>query len=165
MTDPNDPKNPDPIEDVRKGLGLLFRAARSVVREVPKEKIEEAVSTGLREVGRAVESVASTIEREVFRGGGARPDAPPADAASPSASAPHPEAHHEASASPVAPPTTPPAGKVEPPRRRHPRRPKIRADWRACTRIAGLSALWKRRPPSLPRKRRHPGGRSCLVAG
>lgn len=65
----SDEKKPDPIEDVRKGLGLLFRAAKNAVAELPTGKVEEAVATGLREVGRAVESVASTIEREVFKGG------------------------------------------------------------------------------------------------
>jgi hypothetical protein len=38
---------PNPLSDVAKGLGLLFRAARTVV-------------------GRAIENVAATIEREVL---------------------------------------------------------------------------------------------------
>lgn len=59
-------KKPDPIEDVRKGLGLLFRAAKNAASELPTGKLEDALMTGVREVGRAVENVASTIEREVF---------------------------------------------------------------------------------------------------
>jgi hypothetical protein len=59
-------KKPDPIEDVREGLGLLFRAAKSAMNELPTDKLEETLKTGVREVGRAVESVAQTIEREVF---------------------------------------------------------------------------------------------------
>lgn len=62
----SDAKKPDPIEDVREGLGLLFRAAKSMISELPTQKIEETVVTGVKEVGRAVETVASTIEREVF---------------------------------------------------------------------------------------------------
>src|SRR5215475_12956591 len=66
---------PNPLTDVRKGLGLLFRAARTAVSRMPKGDLEEAVVTSAREVGRAFESVASTIEREVksaITGGGGR---------------------------------------------------------------------------------------------
>jgi hypothetical protein len=56
---------PNPLSDVRKGLGLLFRAARTAVSRLPKGDLEEAVVTSAREVGRAFESVATTIEREV----------------------------------------------------------------------------------------------------
>jgi hypothetical protein len=64
---------PTPLEDVRKGLGLLFRAARAAVGklETRVEKletrgVEDVVVTSAREVGRAIENVASAIEREVF---------------------------------------------------------------------------------------------------
>jgi hypothetical protein len=78
---------PDPIEDVRKGLGLLFRAARGAIEKLPTKDFEEAVTTGAREVGRAIENVAETIEREVFhpKDGHAAPGprvAPPGDGAS-----------------------------------------------------------------------------------
>lgn len=56
---------PNPLTDVRKGLGLLFRAARTAVSRLPKGDLEEAVVTSAREVGRAIENVATTIEREV----------------------------------------------------------------------------------------------------
>ena len=62
-------KDPDPIEDVRRGLGLLFRAAKSAVSRIPTEKLEEAVVTSAKEVGRALENVGRTIEREVLRKG------------------------------------------------------------------------------------------------
>ncbi len=57
---------PNPLTDVRKGLGLLFRAARTAVSRLPKGDLEEAVVTSAREVGRALENVATTIEREVL---------------------------------------------------------------------------------------------------
>ena len=57
---------PNPLSDVAKGLGLLFRAARTVVGKIPKGDLEEAVVTSAREVGRAIENVAATIEREVL---------------------------------------------------------------------------------------------------
>ena len=64
------PTPPNPFDDVRKGLGLLFRAARTVVQKLPTDPIEKVVLDGAREVGRAVENVTntvtSTIEKQVF---------------------------------------------------------------------------------------------------
>jgi hypothetical protein len=86
---PDDDKH-DPIEDVRKGLGLLFRAARGAVEKIPTKDLEQVVVTSAREVGRAIENVGKSIEREVNRvkddlkpHGHAPPPAPPADAARP----------------------------------------------------------------------------------
>ena len=78
---------PNPIEDLRKGLGLLFRAARTTIEQLPTDKLEEAVLSGAKEVGRAIENVAQTVEQQVFRkptakgGDGAKPEEPakPAD--------------------------------------------------------------------------------------
>jgi hypothetical protein len=65
----SDDKAPNPLTDVRKGLGLLFRAARTTARKLPTtnlgKEFEQAVVTSAREVGRAIENVATTIEREV----------------------------------------------------------------------------------------------------
>lgn len=67
---------PNPLDDVRKGLGLLFRAAKTTVEKLPTKDLEEAAVTTAKEVGRAIENVGRTIEREVF---GERPkSAPPA---------------------------------------------------------------------------------------
>jgi hypothetical protein len=57
---------PNALEDVRKGLGLLFRAAKTTVEKLPTKDLEEVVVTSAREVGRAIENVGKTIEREVF---------------------------------------------------------------------------------------------------
>ena len=66
----NEPqKKPDPMEDVRKGLGLLFRAATTAVAAIPTEKFETAVVSGVKEVGRAIENVAQAIDKEVFKNG------------------------------------------------------------------------------------------------
>jgi hypothetical protein len=100
---PDDPQDerPDPIEDVRKGLGLLFRAAKRTIEKLPTKDLEKAVISGAREVGRAIENVTQTIDKQVFRhdppaGGGSPPEAspsghaaaggsPPADGAAPEA--------------------------------------------------------------------------------
>jgi len=85
-------EEPKPFDDVRKGLGLLFRAARTAVKNLPTDPLEKVVVDGAREVGRAVENVANTIEKELFgtthttRKSSPPPadppkdDAPPADA-------------------------------------------------------------------------------------
>jgi hypothetical protein len=59
-------EKPTPLRDVRKGLGLLFRAAKTTVEKLQTRGVEDVVVTSAREVGRAIENVASTIEREVF---------------------------------------------------------------------------------------------------
>jgi hypothetical protein len=59
---------PTPLEDVRKGLGLLYRAAKTTVEKLPTKDLEEVMVSTAREVGRAVENVGKTIEREVFGG-------------------------------------------------------------------------------------------------
>jgi hypothetical protein len=67
---------PNALEDVRKGLGLLYRAAKTAVEKLPTKDLEEVVVTSAREVGRAIENVGKTIEREVF---GGKKDAPKPD--------------------------------------------------------------------------------------
>jgi len=97
MSDDNDPKPPkddqeDPIADLKRGVGLLFRAAKTAattakdtvhadkverafkgsVDELHKaldrlqtDKLEGALKTSLQEIGRAFGNVAQTIEREL----------------------------------------------------------------------------------------------------
>jgi hypothetical protein len=84
---------PNPLNDVRRGLGLLFRAARTAARKLPTTDLENVVATSAREVGRAIENVAATIEREMFpKGGAGKPSAPshhvPGDSSSTSAKGP-----------------------------------------------------------------------------
>jgi hypothetical protein len=76
-----DDKPPSAIEDVVKGLGLLFRAARTTVGKLPKGDLEEVVMTSAREVGRAIENVGRRIESEVLgrKGEGGPPDKPGSD--------------------------------------------------------------------------------------
>ena len=59
-------EKPTPLQDVRKGLGLLFRAAKTAMEKLETRGVEDVVVTSAREVGRAIENVASVIEREVF---------------------------------------------------------------------------------------------------
>jgi hypothetical protein len=79
---PNDAGNddkPNPLEDLRKGLGLLFRAAKTTIEKIPTGELEEAVVSGAKEVGRAIENVAHTVEKQVLRKPSVRaPSEPPA---------------------------------------------------------------------------------------
>jgi hypothetical protein len=90
-------EEPKPFDDVRKGLGLLFRAARTAVKSLPTDPIEKVVVDGAREVGRAVENVANTIEKELFgtthtaRKSAPPPADPPKDDAPPSDTPPDDE--------------------------------------------------------------------------
>ena len=64
-----DDEKPNAVDDLKKGLGLLFRAAKTAVDKLALtngSKIEDVVMSGAREVGRAVENVAGTIDRELF---------------------------------------------------------------------------------------------------
>jgi hypothetical protein len=67
MSDDDKPEKPDPIEDVRKGLGLLFRAAKSAIDQIPTRHVEDAVVSGAREVGRAIENVTSSLDKQFFK--------------------------------------------------------------------------------------------------
>jgi len=85
----DDAKRPDPVDDLKKGLGLLFRAAKSAVSDLPTDKLEKVVVSSVKEVGRAIENVTDQIDRQIFHGKGtiphpeaAKTDAPAAEAKS-----------------------------------------------------------------------------------
>ncbi len=76
----SDDDKPKPIDDLKQGLGLLFRAAKGAVDKIPTEKIEGAVKDGAKEVGKAVESVASEIDKVFVKAtSGSQPPAAKAD--------------------------------------------------------------------------------------
>jgi hypothetical protein len=77
-----DENKPNPLDDVTKGLGLLFRAAKTTVERLPTEKIEDVVTEGAKEVGRAIETVGGVIEREIL---GKKPGSTPPGGSSSSA--------------------------------------------------------------------------------
>jgi hypothetical protein len=63
----SDDEKPNPLDDLRKGLGLLLRAAKTTIEKIPTGELEDAVVSGAREVGRAIENVAHTVEQQVLR--------------------------------------------------------------------------------------------------
>ena len=83
-----------PADDLKDGLGLLFRAARGFAREVAKdditEKAEKTIQDGMTEVVRAINSVGKTIGSELEKnfGGGSSKDPPSRGADGPPAEPP-----------------------------------------------------------------------------
>lgn len=71
-------EKPKPVDDLKEGLGLLFRAAKGAVERLPTGKIEHAAKDAVREVGRAFESLGTELEKVVGRATGApaEPHAP-----------------------------------------------------------------------------------------
>lgn len=56
-------EKPKPVDDLKAGLGLLFRAAKGAVETLPTDKIEGVAKDAVKEVGRAFESLGSEIEK------------------------------------------------------------------------------------------------------
>ncbi len=61
-------EKPKPVDDLKQGLNLLFRAAKGAVEKIPTEKIEGALKEGAKEVGKAFETVANEVDK-VFQHG------------------------------------------------------------------------------------------------
>ncbi len=77
----SDDRKTKPMDDVSEGLGLLFRAAKTVTQstvdrleKLPSDNLENFVTEGVKEVGRVLETVGTAIEREVM---GTKADAKP----------------------------------------------------------------------------------------
>jgi hypothetical protein len=56
---------PRPVDDLKEGLGLLFRAAKGAASRLPTGKIEGVAKDAVKEVGRAFETIGSEIEKVV----------------------------------------------------------------------------------------------------
>lgn len=82
MSDSPDEKS-KPIDDLKQGLGLLFKAAKGAVDKIPTDKIEGAVRDGAKEVTKAVETVANEVDKVFVKatGGGSKSEPAPAPAA------------------------------------------------------------------------------------
>ena len=76
---------PKPVDDLKQGLNLLFRAAKGAVDKIPTDKIEGAVKDGAKEVGKAFETVANEIDKAFTNVTGRPASSPPPHARSPRA--------------------------------------------------------------------------------
>jgi hypothetical protein len=50
------PGEDDPVEELKKGFGMLLRAAKHAVDKIPTDKIEERIKSGARKVESAVDN-------------------------------------------------------------------------------------------------------------
>jgi hypothetical protein len=68
---------PKPVDDLKQGLNLLFRAAKGAVDKIPTDKIEGALKDGAKEVGKAFETVANEVDKVFQKGADAPHPQPP----------------------------------------------------------------------------------------
>ena len=52
-----------PLEDLKEGIGLIFKAAKGAASKIPTQKIEGAAKGAVKEVGKAVESLGSEVDK------------------------------------------------------------------------------------------------------
>jgi len=77
-------EKPKPVDDLKQGLGLLYRAAKGAVDKIPTDKIESAMKDGAKEVGKAFETVATELDNAFTKvTGSTAPGAPAASGGSP----------------------------------------------------------------------------------
>ncbi len=69
---------PNPVSDLKQGLGLLFRAAKGAVEQLPTGKLENVAKDAASELERAFESLGAELEKAVDRVKGSTPPAPEA---------------------------------------------------------------------------------------
>lgn len=69
-------EKPRPVDDLKEGLNLLFRAAKGAVEKLPTGKLEDVAKDAAKEVGRAFESLGSEIEKVVGKVSGSPPPQP-----------------------------------------------------------------------------------------
>jgi hypothetical protein len=59
----DDPKKHEPLDDLKEGLGLLYRAAKGAVEQLPTEKVEVVAKDAVKEVGRALETIHGELDK------------------------------------------------------------------------------------------------------
>jgi hypothetical protein len=69
-------EKPKPVDDLKNGLNLLFRAAKGAVDKIPTDKIEGALKDGAKEVGKAFETVANEVDKVFHKNPGGAPQPP-----------------------------------------------------------------------------------------
>jgi len=54
-----------PVDDLKEGLNLLFRAAKGAVQSLPTDKVETVAKDAVKEVNRAFESLGAEIQQAI----------------------------------------------------------------------------------------------------
>jgi hypothetical protein len=53
------------VDDLKQGLGLLFRAAKVAVEKIPTDKVEDVAKDAAKEVARAFETIGHEVEKVI----------------------------------------------------------------------------------------------------
>jgi hypothetical protein len=64
---------PKPVDDLKEGLNLLFRAAKGAVEKLPTDKLEDVAKDAAKEVSRAFESIGNEIDKAFGKTTGSAP--------------------------------------------------------------------------------------------
>jgi hypothetical protein len=83
----SDDKKPKPLDDLKEGLGLLFRAAKGAVEQLPTDKVEAVAKDAAKQVGKTFETIGSEMDKVWKRATGSEPPAPAPAAPAPEAKA------------------------------------------------------------------------------
>jgi hypothetical protein len=59
----SDEPKPKPIEDLKEGLNLLFRAAKGAVEKIDTHKVEDVAKDAAKEMTRAFDTIGNEIDR------------------------------------------------------------------------------------------------------
>jgi hypothetical protein len=112
----------DPVDDLKQGLGLLFKAAKGAVEKLPTEKLEDTAKTAAKEVSRAFETVGAEVQKAINKATGSEPPppnqpppntaqgAPPAEGEKKPAQPPAPPVQYDDGYAPEPPPKGPRIG-------------------------------------------------------
>ncbi len=74
----SDDQKPKPLDDLKQGLGLLYRAAKGAAEKLPVDKVEEVAKDAAKEMGRAVETIGDELDKLYKKATGS--EQPPAKA-------------------------------------------------------------------------------------
>lgn len=81
-------EKPKPLNDLKEGLGLIFRAAKGAVESLPTDKVENIAKDGAKELARTFESLGNEVEKLINPN---KSNTEPPPAANAGAHAPPPE--------------------------------------------------------------------------
>lgn len=100
---------PKPVDDLKEGLGLIFRAAKGAVDSLPTDKVENAAKDAAKEIGRAFESLGNEVDKLIHpEKAGTQP--PPAANAAPAPEPPKEGVTYDDGYAPEPPPKGPRVG-------------------------------------------------------
>jgi hypothetical protein len=81
ITAMSDDEKPKPLDDLKQGLGLLFRAAKGAAEKLPVDKVENVAKDAAKEMGRAVETIGDELDKLYKKATGSEKPAAKADEA------------------------------------------------------------------------------------